>query len=299
MQAQLILHFDINKTLILKDSSKGIESEEMLTSLLAEFTYGQWDNIHGRMSYTEYVERVLLPDDSKDPQRKMKRTRKTCEFLNWLQAVKHPLQQEVFEKRDMMKRKFTDPVTGELKFCVFQSFYKLIQHLQATNRRFVVSLRTFGDDLEEVVDEIGSHPLGIKITRKASFVNKELHLEGASTVKKAETIFETFLQSQEHFAIQDNWKEWNSDGGHARSGKPFFYDASGKWHDVSNLSLFFDDNFSGEERDILNPIEVSGKQVTGGELKGKMLFTVNPIEAVLDDDYYIKLVKHALTLTRA
>jgi hypothetical protein len=247
------------------------------------------------MSYKEYVQCVLLPDNADDKALKAKRQKKISEFLDWLQAEKHPLKEKVFDLRDKLKLKFLDPITNDLKFTVFQSFYELMQYLRSKQMRFVVLLRTFGNDLKEVSDEISNHPLGVKITRRPKFVNKQLHLEGNTTVEKADKIFETFLESEEHFAIQDNWNEWNRDGERARSGKPFFYDASGRWHNVSNLSLFFDDNFTGQELDILNPIEASGNQMPTQELKDKMLFTVNPIEAVLEDDYYVKLVKRALS----
>ena len=76
-------------------------------------------------------------------------------------------------------------------------------------------------------------------------------------------IFETFLKSKEHFAIQDNWKKWNQDGEKGRSGKPFIFDMDSNRREVRNLSLFFDDNITGEEKDIVNPIEVNGLDVTG------------------------------------
>lgn len=280
-----MLHFDLNKTLILKDTSKGMDDEAMIVSILAEFTFGQWDATHGRMSYMEYVSKVLVPDDPSDKNLKAKRMAHVGQFIERLKATKHPLCDEVLRHQETIRQKRPSSI--------FQSFYELVKELRKVNIQFVILLRTFGDDLPEVIEALENHPDGIKVTRKAAFKNCTLH-EGTKTVEKTEEIFETFLHSQEHFAIQDSWQEWNADGERARSGKPFLFDASGRWHGISNLSLFFDDNFTGEEKDIVCPIEISGQPISGNELKNKMVFTVNPIAALLDDDYYVKLVKRAL-----
>jgi len=104
--------------------------------------------------------------------------------------------------------------------------------------RFTVILRTFGSDLKDVVDEIAQHPDGIKVQHWGNFHQQNVEFKG-NGVKNPRESFEVFLESDEHFAIQDDWKRWNSDGERGRSGKPFLYDKSGQHKNVWNLALFF------------------------------------------------------------
>lgn len=293
-QPCLILNFDVNQTLVLKDTSKGMDSEQMLISILAEYTNDDWDGIHGTMSFKDYVCNVLLPGDKSDQNLKKERQKLVGSFLAWLEVNRHPAQEFVLANRDRMRAAFTDPDTQEIKFSVFNSFFFLLKKLRENHIRFIVILRTFGNDLKEVTEEISVNPSGVKFGRWGKFEAKKLHFEDGSTIEKVSRIFEAFLHSDEHFAIQDNWKEWNADGERARSGKQFIFDSNGHNHEVRNLSLFFDDNFTGEEKDIISPADISGKHFTGKELEDKMIFKVNPVQAILDENYYIRLVNHAL-----
>jgi len=153
-------------------------------------------------------------------------------------------------------------------------------------------LRTFGSDLEEVVKELQNHPEGIKIPHWARYVGN--HLSYKEKIKTQEETFTIFLESEEHFAIQDDWNRWNKDGERGRSGKPFLFDQSGQYNQVRNLSLFFDDNITGEELDIVYPMEITGKEVSVKDLMDVTFFTVNTKDAILEDDYYYKKVIYAL-----
>lgn len=124
-------------------------------------------------------------------------------------------------------------------------------------------------------------------TIQLSFYKKE------RTIEKVEEIFDHFLTSGNHIAVQDDWKTWNDDQEKSRSGKPFFYDHTKK-HAVKNLSLFFDDNITGEDQDIIQPCEIFDRNKTTAKLINKLIFCVNTVEAIEDEDYYIKRVLAAL-----
>lgn len=286
---ELILHFDINKTLIASDSVKGESIEYGLLSTVAEKSIGVWAEGQPPQSYKDYVYNVLLPGDKNDQALKALRHEKILGFLNLLKETNHPAHNKAFDLYNRLLNKSVVSGNG-----VFPSFYKLIEKLKKANIHFVVLLRTYGKNLDDVAEEIGKHPDGITFKRFGKFSEKKLLLDGEDPISRVDLIFNTVLHSKEHFALQDNWSEWNSDGGLARSSKPFIFDASGKMHDVQNLSLFFDDNFTAGEKDILNPMEVYGKCVSGKDIENKLAFTVDMVEALLDDSYYIKLVNHAL-----
>lgn len=51
---RLLLNFDVNETLILKDTSKNASDEYMLISTLAENTFAKWDDQYDSMSFKEH-----------------------------------------------------------------------------------------------------------------------------------------------------------------------------------------------------------------------------------------------------
>lgn len=193
----------------------------------------------------------------------------------------------------------------ESDFQVFPSFFNLLKKLKENRIGFVIILRTFGKDLAKVIEEIEKHPLGEKIQCRGKFINKELFLDGENAICKADKIFETFLTSKKHFAIEDSYQEWKMGGKLAKAGKPFMFDFSEEWpivekdgsfHLVRNLSLFFDDFFTGEQykEDIINPVEISGIEKKGKDLKDDCLFKVSTELAESDIDYYLNLVNKSL-----
>jgi hypothetical protein len=240
----------------------------------------------------------LLPGDKSDQQLKLQRQKVVGNFLPWLEQQAHPAREDVLAKRDQILKKFTDSRTQEIKYGIFESFFKLLQKLRACQLDFVIILRTFGNDLAEVTAEIEAHPAGISFAPAAKFVNKTLQLADGKQISKVDKIFETFLHTQKHLAIRDNWLEWNEDKERGRSGKPFIYDSQGRWQKTRNLSLFFDDNITGEEQDIVSPIDAAGDSSSSKHLKDHLLFKVDPLQAILDDDYYFGLVVKALLKNR-
>jgi len=73
----LLLHFDINKTLIAHDSVKGESCEYGLLSFLAEETQDVWCKGQPSLSYKDFVYNVLLPGDKNDPTLKALRHEKS------------------------------------------------------------------------------------------------------------------------------------------------------------------------------------------------------------------------------
>lgn len=86
---RLILNFDVNGTLILKDTSKDSDEEHMLISALAEATFAKWDEQLESMSFKQYVCSVLLPGDKSNPELKKERQKTVGAFLQWLDQNSH------------------------------------------------------------------------------------------------------------------------------------------------------------------------------------------------------------------
>jgi len=209
-------------------------------------------------------------------------------FLDWLLKNSHPSYTTVKDDFEKMRAKFTDPATGKTTFTIFQSFFKLLRKLREMKISFIIILRTFGSDLPGVVKELEAHTDGIKVTHWGKFKDTQLLLQ--EKLYSPEETYELFLNSEEHFALQDDWVKWNKDGEHGRSGKVFLYDKTLRYRNVNNLALFFDDNITGEELDIVRPCEITGKHETSTELFDKYLFRVLTKEAILNDEYFIEKV---------
>lgn len=67
---------------------------------------------------------------------------------------------------------------------------------------------------------------------------------------------------------------------------------------IKNLSLFFDDNITGEELDIVRPCEITGKDIPSKALYGQLIFRVNTKEAMVNDNYYVDHVLKAIEILK-
>ncbi len=291
---RLLLNFDLNGTLILKDTSKQVNDEYMLISALAETTFASWNGKQS-MSFKQYIYTEILPGDKSNPQLKQERQKVIGKFVEWLKKLNHPALESVETTYRTIKEKFTDPETGKINFTIFPSFYVMMNRLRENNIPFTIILRTFGGDLAEVMKEIEEHPCGVEFSHQAKFNGSKLIIDGKRTVEKTTEIFDLILNSEKHFAIQDDWFYWNQNQEQGQYGKPFLYDLSGISGRVRNLSLFFDDNITGDERlDIVNPCEITGQKIPTKVLCDRFIFPVNTMDAMLDDNYFINHVMNAL-----
>lgn len=290
----LLLHFDINGTLTLKDSTKTtkdnkqISNEYMLLSALAESTVAVWDPHYPKMPFKDYVYNVLFPGDKNDPAIKAERQATISQFIPWLKEHHHPAFFKVQHEYQELIRRFTDIHTNRLELEIFDSFYTLINKLQEMKIPFTIILRTFGKDLEDTVKEMENNPRQIPIKFGSRIDMKDLTL----TDNKAQALFLNFIYGLKHVAIQDDWTKWSRDQERGRSGKPFMFDPNATVSDT--LSLFFDDKITGDEKDIINPINLAGTPASTKELKGRYIFPVNTTKAALDEQYYVKKVLKAL-----
>lgn len=294
----LLLHFDINGTIFAKDKKKKetLGEDYMLLLGLAKSTVSKWDGENGReMSFKQYIDEILHPGNKSDPSVKEKREQAIMGFLETLKGHDPALSQQVQEKYEKSLEKCTLLDEGKRVYKVFPSFFSLLEKLRSLNIPFTIIFRTFGEDLKSVKEEIEKHPSGIQITRFYQFSGKVLtNAEKDVSIDQATDIFQTIVSSEEHLAIQDDWKSWNTDQEKGQSGKPFFYDPS---RQVQVLSLFFDDNITGDrEYDIIHPCPISKikADTTQSLIDKKLLFPVSTIDAILDENYFTNKVLEAM-----
>jgi hypothetical protein len=287
---KLLLHFDINKTIIAEDLTAGKSLDMVISSLLAEKCIQQWDLDHSPMSFYDYVHTVLVPGPT-TPTIKQQRN----EILAWF--VYMVLNDSDFPNRDQILKTYfqvTRKMGGQY---LIPSFVKLITHLQEQNIDFKIILRTFGGDLRvgKVTQEIDELLSDSHFTYWGKMKERQLFLEDGTHLSSLKDIHRFFMDATGHIAIQDSWEDWSRDSERGRSGKPFMFDPN----DLTTLSLFFDDNINPDpssEYNIVAPMDLEGNLLDLAPLLGHQIFVVDTLQAILDenDDYYIQLVDEAL-----
>ena len=190
-QPHLVLHFDVNMTVIMLDSAIGGDSAKILNMVLSNCVWGKvtpaepeptWELVSkipsptapeiGLQTYAEYVMSVTdvkgMSDVTKIRETKARRRKALQSFTSagapgaalaallrsMADALKLPKQLISDEQADVLKRLGLD---GGV--CVLlPSFLHLLRELKKTGRSFSICFRTFGTDLPKIAAEYVPHP---------------------------------------------------------------------------------------------------------------------------------------------
>lgn len=277
----IVLHMDINKTIIAESTGKGFGPEEGLNALLStapEYAYA-WGNGGEKMTYSAWVSKKFC---GSDPALKKKRESAISGFIEAAKTHHHPMAREINHEFDSLVGALKVQYPGK----VFASFLNLIAYLKEKKYSFSVVLRTFGKDLDGISKELVRDSLG-QFTY-GSFSKGILHLNDRVISNPAEMI--SAFEPGKNYAIQDSYDWWKENNFKAKGGKPFPVNVC----DKQVLSIFFDDNADDLDKPILNIISV-GKKANLSELiaLGRVV-AVDTRKAILDRNYYIAVVQRAL-----
>lgn len=283
-QPHIILHVDINRTLIVEDKGKGLAPDKCLAALLSaapEYSH-TWGDDSEKMTYKKWVDEKLLPGSYEDPVLKEKRESCHTEFVEAARNKDHPMLNEIIQELNSLL--YALIIQGSRK--VFESFPNLVQYLKERNYPFSVILRTFGKDLEWVSQELAQDSLNF-IQR--SFCQGALHLNDGVFSNPADIL--AAFEPGKHYAIQDSYDWWIHHNLTENGGKPFPINIS----DKRVLSIFFDDSANSTKRQILKIIPFGGNKVNLNELieMGRVV-AVDTRNAIRDPNYYISAVEKVL-----
>ena len=285
----LLLHFDLNKTIVAFDTSLGKTREDVIIHCLADTYTDKWSpEVQTPISYSDYVKGYLLRGPITDPDLKKARDRKISEFLLFLQSTNHPLYEKVRREYDHALAALTSQKT-----IVMSSFYSLVDFLQKNGYTFSIIIRTFGTDYDRACPEIEQRA-HIHFSKKGHFQKGILFVDGDGSLSQPKEFYDVLMKNQ-HVVIHDDWLWWAEHGETQPYGKPFPVDMG----DKKTLSLFFDDNIFTEEhseRNIVNPIDVTTNKALDvfRLIRERRIFPVETLQAIENDDYYVSLVKEAL-----
>jgi hypothetical protein len=285
---KLLLHFDINKTLITEDIISNKNSDYILSNALALRSIHQWDKAHPPMSYYDYVHLVVAKGD------KEKQYELIGGFISFVESSDYP-------DRDFVIKTYEEAMSKMEGRYLVPSFEKLVKKMEEKNVDFRIILRTFGNDIHKgkIVKEVNQILGNTCIEHIGQIKEGVLTVRGGDqvtqTIQKVDEMYRFFRDSQGHMAIQDDWKTWNNDQERERSGKPFIFDPE----DHLALSLFFDDHIildPNSEFNIIHAIKADGLSLPVKDYLNRNLFAADTIEAVLDEDYFLNLVNYSLSL---
>lgn len=185
LQKTLLLHFDLNQTILIQDKVSNRTLEHLVNAIVADLAYGrvedgQWKLAKEEllesspdpelMTYYEYVDSILpFPPLGDDPERKAKvqkiqqqkyDLRDSFTLPHREGAVLRPHYERIVEALY-----YSDATRGGARtpYSLVPAFFRTIIELAAANRDFHVSFRTFGTDSEDIVREFngwceGKHP---------------------------------------------------------------------------------------------------------------------------------------------
>lgn len=286
----LILHFDINKTLIATDKTENKSLQDVINELLSREYSACWDeNLQEPLTFDAYVRMVLLPGPEHDIQLKEERLAHLTHFIDYLFKRDHPLYQPVLEKFNLIME-----TLKRAQGNVFPAFYQLILELNQKNISYTIFLRSFGKEVFEVKNEINSVFKDL-FKHNGVFQKGILYLNDKEAFVGPKAIYQ-FFSLKEHTVIRDDWNYWVEGKMEARYGKPLYIDQE----DKTMLTLFFDDNIKTDfsEKNIIAPMDSK----TGASIQipllieSKQAIPVNTLEAILNERYYIERVQEALQI---
>ena len=287
----LVIHVDINQTIVPVDTVQQKGAPDVIAHALAKFMTCKWDDDTNPMSYHDYVFNVAIPGPRSDRALKKQRKERVVQFVDYLEEIDHPFASQTRVTHATALQIIADSSTAERR--VVPSFYKLIEVLQREKIRFRIVLRSFGNEVNTVAEELTRN--AHIAFRRGSFTAHGFHEVGKEDLMPlgATDTFKLFQQSS--WAVQDDWAYWNSREEQFQYGKLFPYHVSEYVH-----PMFFDDNiFSASSKtNIVCPFDfVPAENGDIDELISKrILVPTDLVASVFDENYFINHVARSLEL---
>jgi len=121
------------------------------------------------------------------------------------------------------------------------------------------------------------------------YIDKVLKAKTVDGLFKLQKWMKDFLMSQGTTAIKDDWAWWQFSGETAAGGKLMTL-IGGK---PPTQQIFYDDNIDYDDARIVDCRDVNGQSMPSSKTLNKLCVKVNPVEALLDDDYFFRKLLHS------
>lgn len=276
-QIPLIIHMDVNKTIIAQDIGNNKGLDDVLIECIAKNCVGKWSTAVPEMTYVQYVKEYLVPGEKSNREVRKKRNDLIHAFFDFLKIREDVRYTKLKEQCDQLKNKILHQ-----QGVIFQSFFNMITYLEQCKRNYVIILRSFGQDLKAVTEEI-TQKTGILFEWEGKFVGTSLfihsHITDEQYVLNDIVSIAAFFKTHKHIYIRDDFAYWNTHYEQAEYGKLFPIDETVQ-------SIFFDDN---ADESIINARLVPANTFVQTEKIGKStaICVVDTLQAIENDSYFI------------
>jgi hypothetical protein len=285
---RLILHFDVNKTLIASDKAGTKTIDNVINELLAEKYQNFWEKDQKKpLTYYDYVYTIVVPGDPKDPELKKIRNGYLHNFVHFLEKSNHPLKntvQQKYQELSLTLEKKSNPI--------FSSFFSLIKYLDEQKIPYSIILRSFGKEIKVVAKEIEKELKRPLFDSVLTFQKRKLQW-GDKVLSNGREIAQLFT-SGKNFIVQDDYVFWHAHKELQSFGKPFYLNLK----NPKVIQIFFDDNIEdfSSPTNVIAPFDSdSEKPLPFKDLIDKgLVVKVDTIDAILDENYFIHKVQTAL-----
>lgn len=270
----------MNKTIVCFDNVQNLNVDETLTLLFAERISASWKRGLDPMTYKKYVRKFIVPGSELDQSVKKQRLRSYQDLWAELKL----LDPQIYEHYVKEWHKAQELLTSHH---VFPSFFCLLEFLKAHYISHSIVLRTFGEDLDLVLAEIGSRYPELDFQR-GKFLNGCLHVKDLVLTKIEE--IQQFLRYH-HGAIQDDHHHWHHHHQEQATGaKPFPFEKNDQV-----ISMFFDDNLKRKQIVQVIDLNTPPHHFSQADLIHQgVLLPVDTLEAIEDEKYFINHVRKIL-----
>ncbi len=276
---KFIFFFDVNDTMFIGDTAKGVNKQIAILKLLAEQFSAIWDTSITReaITFKQLVEQYLCPGDKRTPLVQNARNEQYLRFIAFMEERKHPLLEEIKTHYDNIQ---ANTQTGHIPL----SFIRFLNYLQESEYNYTIIFRTFGNDIEAVENELIENT-SLKLQHRAKFNQGSLCLNDGSILRTPHDLL-NYVQPFEHGVWQDNFADWKATGESYLGGKPYPIDLN----DDERVSIFFDDNV---EKQIISVKPTTTNEMSQEGLQEQLMHSgrivsVNTFSVCTDADYFIR-----------
>lgn len=314
---KLVLHVDLNNTILVSDAVTGQGTVAALDYFLTTVTWGKMSQ-HGKWEWLSDSPSLLPPCEgavsyysqfgripgftSSAGQRFRGVLDEHLDLLRWPEDVKGDTELSV---------KGED---GRLYHWILPSFFQLLKDLVQEEREFAILFRTFGTDLPRVLRAVsralnqGAHPLfpdlpelklNVNMTPGKIRCNKRgivlSRAEDRVSTRDGERGLYQYLSSVQGLGgFQDHFDWWASNTFSIRGGKPLWVDP----FDECIQHIFIDDNIRQNDEDtivhpkvFLDPGGANTRTACTSELYDITLVQNDLLRAISDPNYFTQRIR--------
>ncbi|XP_047427323.1 uncharacterized protein si:dkey-32e6.3 [Mugil cephalus] len=313
---KLILHVDLNNTILVSDSVTSEKTVSTLDYYLTTVTWGKMSK-HGKWEWLSDSPSLLPPCSdavsyysqfghtsafTSAAGRRFRGVRdEHLELLRWPEGAKAD---------EDLSIKGED---GRLYHWILPSFFQLLRDLVKEGHEFAIVFRTFGIDLPQALKAVsramndGAHPLfpdlpDLKLNVDMTAGKIRCSKRGIVVTRAGERLsshdgdrglYQYFSSAQGMAGFQDHYDWWAANTFSHRGGKPLWVDP----FDQNVQHIFIDDNIRQNDEDtVVNPkvfLEPGGTETRTAcisELYDLTLIQTDLLQAISDPNYFTQRV---------